>query len=303
MSAASTAPTKTVSSPTVSHGALTGSVVAGAAVVLYLVDTVFADFIAQWHFEARQGLHHWMVPAIATLLYICMVQFLPMLMHNRQPVNMTTVMLIHNYILSTGSLVATIAIAREIIPIGLAALPNGDTLTQVVCDPNHSHSSTPLYFWYFVFYLSKMYEFIDTLILILRKKPLIFLHVYHHIITLALCWLMLDDRMAIQWLSSMANTLIHTFMYYFYACQSLGLDVWWKRYLTSAQIYQFIIGNVGNASWAYFRLYLGLDCSGSWLGFFSGIGVIASFLILFIQFYKRSYGSSSKKASNVNKEH
>ena len=31
------------------------------------------------------------------------------------------------------------------------------------------------------------------------QKPLIFLHVYHHIITLWLVWVCLDDRLSIQW--------------------------------------------------------------------------------------------------------
>lgn len=42
-------------------------------------------------------------------------------------------------------------------------------LTNAVCDPGHAFPRSTIFFWYFVFYLSKMYEFIDTLILILRK--------------------------------------------------------------------------------------------------------------------------------------
>jgi len=56
-------------------------------------------------------------------------------------------------------------------------------------------------------------------------------------------------------------------MYYFYACQSVNLDVWWKKHLTKGQIVQFIVGNVGNISWSYYKQYQGLDCDGSWFGF------------------------------------
>lgn len=31
------------------------------------------------------------------------------------------------------------------------------------------------------------------------QKPLIFLHTYHHVITLWLCWVCLDDLLSIQW--------------------------------------------------------------------------------------------------------
>jgi fatty acid elongase 3 len=93
-----------------------------------------------------------------------------------------------------------------------------------------------------------------------------------------------------------ANTTVHVFMYYFYACQAVGIDVWWKRYLTSLQIAQFVADETGNVAWAYYRAYVGRPCSGSWFGFWFGMGIIASFLVLFIQFYERSY--ARKPAAN-----
>ncbi|GMS81890.1 hypothetical protein PENTCL1PPCAC_4064, partial [Pristionchus entomophagus] len=41
-------------------------------------------------------------------------------------------------------------------------------------------------FWMFIFVLSKLAEFTDTFFIVLRKKPLLFLHWYHHILTLML---------------------------------------------------------------------------------------------------------------------
>jgi len=152
----------------------------------------------------------------------------------------------------------------------------------------------------------------------IQQKQLIFLHVYHHIITLWLCWVCLQERLSIQWygnragdwsapclhrlsahratsflplrrLCTIANAAIHVAMYYFYACQAIGLDVWWKRYLTTMQIVQFIADESGNVMWAYYTKYLGRACSGSWFSFWFGMGVIASFLLLFIDFYRKSY--------------
>lgn len=38
------------------------------------------------------------------------------------------------------------------------------------------------------FCLSKVFEFVDTIFLRLRKRPVILLHWYHHICTMAYCW-------------------------------------------------------------------------------------------------------------------
>ena len=46
----------------------------------------------------------------------------------------------------------------------------------------------PLGYFTYMFYLSKYYELIDTVILALRKKPTIPLHVYHHAIMLFGAW-------------------------------------------------------------------------------------------------------------------
>ena len=51
--------------------------------------------------------------------------------------------------------------------VGIFNQPNG--AEEALCDPSAKHPQQRLYFWYYVFYISKMYEFIDTLILCLRK--------------------------------------------------------------------------------------------------------------------------------------
>jgi len=95
---------------------LSGTVFGGAAAVLWSVDEAnpngYYGDIKTWTFEPREGLHSLIVPAVAISLYLAMVAFLPMVMKNREPLNLKWLMLIHNYILSTGSLVATIAMVR-----------------------------------------------------------------------------------------------------------------------------------------------------------------------------------------------
>ena len=43
-------------------------------------------------------------------------------------------------------------------------------------------------FWATMFVLSKVPELGDTMFVVLRKQPLIFLHWYHHATVLVYCW-------------------------------------------------------------------------------------------------------------------
>ena len=51
-----------------------------------------------------------------------------------------------------------------------------------------SKVGSTLGFWSYMYYLSKFYEMIDTVVLALKKKPLEFLQMYHHASIVMLCW-------------------------------------------------------------------------------------------------------------------
>jgi elongation of very long chain fatty acids protein 6 len=58
-----------------------------------------------------------------------------------------------------------------------------------VCSPPLTHyGEGPVALWVTLFIFSKVPELIDTVFIVLRKKPLIFLHWYHHITVLLFCW-------------------------------------------------------------------------------------------------------------------
>lgn len=92
----------------------------------------------------------------------------------------------------------------------------------------------------FLFYLSKYYEYIDTLLLYLQGKKPIFLQKFHHI-GAVVCWhLAYYYKVDSIGFITIANSFIHTIMYSYYLV-SLFRIRWirkYKIYVTSLQLIQ-----------------------------------------------------------------
>jgi len=239
------------------------------------------------NFEWVQGttiLSSLLTPAIATCVYITGLLVIPYLMKDREPFKLGKIVAIHNLVLSLWSLVMFAAITFSI-----ASYAVRDSFFRIVCDPGYQLAKGPHVFWYYIFYLSKFYEFFDTLFQLLRKKKPIFLHTYHHVITLWLVWITLTTKFTLQWTDIVANAFVHVFMYYYYYLAEKGVHVWWKKYITKIQIVQFVLDMVTHFMWYYYARVVGYACSGVMWVFHFGNFVIMSFLLLFVKFYYDAY--------------
>jgi len=138
-----------------------------------------------------------------------------------------------------------------------------------------------------------------------------FLHVFHHSATALLCYSQLNGRTSISWAVIVLNLAVHVVMYYYYYATAGGAKIWWKKYLTSMQITQFVIdlALVYSGTYAHFSatFYPHLphpgDCAGSEEAAVFGCALLTSYLGLFINFYfqtyKKSAGSRKPKANGV----
>lgn len=96
----------------------------------------------------------------------------------------------------------------------------------------------------------------------------------------------------------MVNSLIHSFMYYYYLQASLGNRVWWKKYLTQGQIVQFCTGMAVCIYEAYLTLVAKEPCTGNLYTSLLSTTINLTFILMFWAFFKSTYkkkGKTSKK--------
>lgn len=145
----------------------------------------------------------------------------------------------------------------------------------------------------YLFYVSKIYELLDTLILVLKRKDIIFLHAWHHCLVIPYTWFWATSNQPWVLGGVFLNTFVHTFMYYYYCVSLFGVKPWWKRYLTKLQIIQFVVGGPCATLYTYYHFF-GPGCTEMTTVVATGAFDI-SLILLFAQFYRSAYLSKNLK--------
>jgi len=255
------------------------------------VDPFLSSGVRDFQYTYKESpLSEWHWPITICFSYLVSIFVLKAFMNGRKEFDLQYLRIFHNAFLCFGSFVMVLGMLVELYKSYMIG-----GLEALVCDSNQVQlHQTNLYNWYYVFFLSKFYEFIDTYILILKKKPVSFLHSFHHFITAYLCWLGLYDKAAIQWTIIALNGTVHVFMYYYYLAVSFKTEIWWKKYLTTMQITQFCLDVISTIPFFYSILVLGKKCSGSVQVIAFSDLILISFLILFINFFNKTYKKGEK---------
>ena len=139
--------------------------------------------------------------------------------------------------------------------------------------------------------------------------------------TMALCYVELEGHATIQWIPVVINLFVHVIMYYYYALSSVSSKpIWWKKYLTTLQITQFVIdmfavyfglwivaSTTSDSLFVYVRSFSALDrfwyvspdeCYATPTAAYFGCFILTSYLVLFIQFFYKTYKKPEDAAKN-----
>uniref|UniRef100_A0A3Q2UPX6 Elongation of very long chain fatty acids protein n=1 Tax=Fundulus heteroclitus TaxID=8078 RepID=A0A3Q2UPX6_FUNHE len=223
--------------------------------------------------------------------YLVIIWAGPKQMANRQPVNLRPVLIVYNFAMVCLSaymfyeFTASSWLARY----------------SLLCQPV-DYSNNPLALrmarvcWWF--YFSKVLELSDTIFFVLRKKnsQLTFLHVYHHATMIFNWWAGVKYVAGGQsFLIGLINSLVHIVMYLYYGLAALGPHMnkylWWKRYLTSLQLLQFLIVSMHTT----YNLFADCDFPDSMNAVVLAYSL--SLIVLFSNFYYQSYPTKKTKST------
>ncbi|GFU12899.1 elongation of very long chain fatty acids protein 6 [Nephila pilipes] len=152
-------------------------------------------------------------------------------------------------------------------------------------------------FWSWMFSYSKVPELCDTLFIVLRKQPLIFLHWYHHITVLLFTWYAHTNQVAAgRWYMTM-NYFVHSWMYTYFALKCLRIKTprVFALIITFLQILQMVFGFY-ITYFSYVTIHKGEPCHQKANIVTYGLLLYGSYFALFARFFYYSYLSTPNKA-------
>ncbi|EPY29805.1 fatty acid elongase [Angomonas deanei] len=259
---------------------------------------------------------HIEVPVLVAGAYFFLIIYVPdRFMKNREPLQLKNFNRVWNLTLALYSLVG----AFYTVPMMYmnlfsknyqAVLPDGSGRTEIrhgglfntLCDWNPTeYYDGPVGFFVSAFILSKIPEMIDTILIILQKKQLIFLHWYHHITVMLYCWHAYTRRISGGIVYAAMNYFVHSIMYSYYLMCTLGLRKYVRPFaplITFLQIAQMVAGTFFEVACLYY-LYRpenkghaydrSVGCDTDPTNARLGMMMYMTYYYMFCKLFKRSY--------------
>ncbi|KHN87067.1 Putative fatty acid elongation protein 4 [Toxocara canis] len=235
------------------------------------------DFI-HWFFSK-----YWSCSIYIAILYAVVVHALQRYQQSRKAWVLRTPLCLWNASLALFSTIATYRFGEEFVyTVG------NRPLLHSVC---YAISPTsPAAFWACAFAWSKVAELGDTFFVVMRKKPLIFLHWYHHAVVLVYSWNAACELTAAgRWFIFM-NFFVHSIMYTYYSFTAYGIRP--PRVLsmciTALQTSQMLVGVAISITVLNLKLKDTL-CQQSMDNLALCFAIYASFAVLFMRFFYDAY--------------
>lgn len=248
------------------------------------MDIFFADYDYE---RSKQWLRdHEGVLLTCALSYVVSIFTIKFVMRDRKPFDLQRPLAIWNAILAVFSIAGFV----RMTPVFLNTIRTKGiqhTYTEIGDLQKHPVAG----YWAFLWVVSKIPELIDTLFIVLRKKPLMFMHWYHHALTGYFAFVTFyEDNAYMIWVVYL-NYFIHSFMYSYYWARAVNIRVHpqFAERLTGAQIVQFLITHavMGHLLWLVCTTSKSYAVTAR--GYAIGAFMEMTYLLLWFRFYYIHY--------------
>lgn len=237
----------------------------------------------------RQHLH---ASTVAVVVYLAAVMGGQRAMRNSKPFGLKRTLACWNLLLAVFSAMGALRLIPHIV-YGHWLNP----AAYFVCRSAPSHTgSGSTYFWVSVFVWSKYFELVDTALLVLRKKPVSFLHWFHHATVLMYTWHSMAHVTNTGIYFAGMNYLVHSVMYFYYFLAAIGKPPNWGFTVTVMQITQMLVGIALNV-FQYHSYTVYPHCDVAWRNIHAAVLMYAAYMGLFLQFFIKRYCTSSSRSA------
>ena len=230
--------------------------------------------------------NHPMVPIMACVCYGIFIVVGRALMADRPRFNWRYTLAAWNLFLSVFSILGML----RTLPHLLYNLSTMSLMDNLCRDPRATYGSGSTGLWIQFFILSKFPELLDTFFIVIHKKPLIFLHWYHHITVLLYCWHSYVTISPPGIFFAVMNYSVHGIMYFYYFLMAMRCKPKWLHpmIVTVAQISQMVVGVVVTLL-AYYYYKTEPSCTVTAENNAAAFCMYGSYLFLFLQFFVGRY--------------
>lgn len=233
---------------------------------------------------SRWTAQNWQIPLIAVGLYLLMIPTLRALVKER--VNIKKFTVCWNIFLSAFSFCG---LAR-CLPV-LAGELHMNGLYFTICAPAPYYGGGWHGMYVALFIYSKLAELIDTVLLLLSKRPVILLHWWHHVTVLLYCWHSYSVQIATGLYYATMNYFVHSVMYLYFALTQTPLRKKVRPfaiYITLLQLAQMVVGIFVTVKAVLYQA-TGNDCAVNKTNSILGLTMYSSYFLLFLKLFISNY--------------
>lgn len=238
----------------------------------------------------------WHVPLFAVAVYIVSIPLLKRMVEKHGRWNVRNFAFCWNAALSIFSWCGVFACVPPLLDTLF-----GHGLYFTTCAPAVWYGTGTSGAFVALFIYSKLAELLDTVLLVLAKKPVIALQWWHHSTVLLYCWHSYSARIGTGlWFAAM-NYSVHSVMYGYFALVSTRYRSWVTPYaifITLGQLAQMLVGMFVTIKAVTYQLD-GMECNVNKTNSVLGLLMYFSYFVLFFKLFIDNYVTRSRKRAKA----